>query len=259
MRHRQFTQDPTCHICPSVSAVTTNNVPSLSVQALRLSAPRVKKKVNLRQLKYIYILSSPTLIQLKPSPSFLSPLTPPLPSPDCHLSLSNPCWSSLSPSFISSCWFSHAVSATTPRWRRGYWRQAYWGLGALPVHITPREWPTERRKGGIKSNLANLKLHSPTTEGFSLLFSVRLPPALFSIKQALFLNLPEPRRATWKKKTKRLNLASFPHVISLISLTSATKQSSPESSFSFSLLTLLLFSSDPSWHAGLKLFHHDVT
>lgn len=124
-------------------------------------------------------------------------LPPQLPLPRSHLSHSNPCWSFWSPSFIPLCWFSCAVSVTTP-WRRqcGYWRQAYGGF------ITPHErpWGRSRMGEGRRNNLANLKLHSPTIEGScslcTLSFFLSFPLALFSIRQALFLNLLGPMRTT---------------------------------------------------------------
>ena len=109
----------------------------------------------LGQLKCIYILSYPAIIPTKLSPSSIpsNHRSPPcsIPSPDSHLFLSNPCWSFLSPSFISSCWFSRAVSATTPWRQSGHWRRAYSGLGTPPVHITPHEWPTGRRREAKKA------------------------------------------------------------------------------------------------------------
>lgn len=184
-------------------------------------------EISLGRLKCIYILPYPAIIPPKPSPSsfprfstffcslltllaWLSSITPNIPH-----------WSFWSPSFISSCWFSRAVSATTPWWRGGYWRQAYGGLGTPAVHLMPHERPRGRRKERKKSNLANLKLHSPTTEDSSSICKLSLfflfPSALFSIRKDLFLNLRGPVRTTLQKKTKRWNLASFPHVISLIS------------------------------------------
>lgn len=203
--------------------------------------------------KCIYILPYPVIIPAKLSPSSIHsyPLPPPLssPSPDSHLSLSNPRWSLRSPSFISSRWFSRSESATT-LWRRcRYWRQAYGGLGTPPVHITPHEWPKGRRKGGREKSQIAFSYH----RGFCTLFRAfsPFPSALFSIRQALFLNLPGPVGTTLEKKTKRWNLASFPHVISLISPThthactdthaAATTHCSLVSRLSFSLQKLLLF------------------
>lgn len=109
------------------------------------------------------------------------------------------------------------------------------------------------KKREKKKNLANLKLHSPTTEDCSSLCTLSLvlafPSALFSIRKTLFLNLLGPVRTTLEKKTKRWNLASFPHVISLISPTHTHAQTptlpppciAPWCRLSFSLLKPLLF------------------
>ncbi len=102
-------------------------------------------------LKCIYIVPYPAIIPPKPSPSSFHsfPFSPPSSSPRLTLIYhsQDPSWSLWSPSFISSRWFSRAVSATAP-WRRcGYWRQAYGGLGTPPVHITPHEQPRGRGKG----------------------------------------------------------------------------------------------------------------
>lgn len=120
------------------------------------------------------------------------------------------------------------MSATT-HWRRcGYWRQAYGGLGTPPVHITLHERPRGRGKktgGGLgggakkKSNLANLKLHSPTTEDSSSLCTLSLffafPSALFSIRKALFLNLlGGPRGQLWKRR-RRGGIISPCHIFNL--------------------------------------------
>lgn len=136
--------------------------------------------------KCIYILPYPVIIPAKLSPSSIHsyPLPPPLssPSPDSHLSLSNPRWSLRSPSFISSRWFSRSESATT-LWRRcRYWRQAYGGLGTPPVHITPHEWPKGRRKGGGRKVIWPISncilLPQRTLHALSCFFSFPFGPLL---------------------------------------------------------------------------------
>lgn len=185
-------------------------------------------EISLGPLKCIYILPYPAIIPPKPSPSSFHsfPFSPPSSTPCLTLIYHSqyPSWSLWSPSFISSCWFSRAVSATTP-WRRcGYWRQAYGGLGTPPVHITPHEQPRGRRKGKKKKQSGQSQIAFSYHRGLSsslctlsLFFS--FPSALFSIRKALFLNVLGPMRTTLEKKTKRWKLASFPHVISLISPT----------------------------------------
>lgn len=111
----------------------------------------------------------------------------------------------------------------------------------------------EKKEWGEKSNLVNLKLHSPTTEDSSSLCELSLfsafPSALFSIRKALFLNLLGPRRTTLEKKTKRWNLPSFPpcHIFNLPNTHMHRHPHCchhavlPCVAFSFSLLKLLLF------------------
>lgn len=110
------------------------------------------------------------LLHLHPVTSHLKHLLHLSSSPDSHLSLSNPSWSSPSPSFISS------------RCECGGGRRAYCGLGAPAARVAPPEWPTGRRKGGIKAIWPISNCILPPQRS----------PLLFSIKQALFLTHWDP-------------------------------------------------------------------
>lgn len=130
------------------------------------------------------------------------------------------------------------------------------GEGRKPEGDGVCVWGEEEKK----SNLANLKLHSPTTEDSSSLCTLSLffafPSALFSIRKTLFLNLlGGPRGQLWKRR-RRGGIISPCHIFNLPSThthtehtlrlftdthTAATIRCSPASPRSLSLLKLLLF------------------
>lgn len=220
----------------------------------------------------------PAVIPPKPSPSSLHSfpffsLNPPLSSlrysSDSHLSLPISPLISLESLFyfigliFSRCECHDSLAAV---WvlASGLWRLRD------PAGAYHASWAAEGEReengrgvgGGAKkkSNLANLKLHSPTTEDSSSLCTLSLffafPSALFSIRKALFLNLlGGPRGQLWKRR-RRGGIISPCHIFNLPYThthwthtqaihrhphTAATIRCSPASPLSFSLLKLLLF------------------
>ena len=195
---------------------------------MHLSQCKVTVRIIFGQLKHIYILPYPATIPHKTISFILSLLllssTLHCSSPDSHPSLPISPLIYLESLFyfitliFSRCECDDSLAAV---------RVLASGLWQLrdPAGAYHASWAA---KGGVgrgkkKSNLANLKLHSHTTEDSSSLRTLPLfftfPSALFSIRKTLFLNLVGPVRTTMEKKTKRFYLASFPHVISLISPT----------------------------------------